>query len=63
VLEVVILRRRPTKWKWQVCNMAGTPVMSGWGRTRQAAQYHAYRALFLLLAAGSPNASRKRSVT
>jgi hypothetical protein len=53
VLEVVVIERRPTKWNWQVCSAAGAPVMSGWERTRQAARYQAYRALFLLLAAGS----------
>jgi hypothetical protein len=53
VLEVVIIQGRPMKWKWQVCNAAGAPVMSGSERTRQAARYQAYRALFLLLAASS----------
>jgi hypothetical protein len=53
VLEVVIVQRRPTKWRWQVRNSGGDPIMSGWEKTRQAAQYQGYRALFLLLAATS----------
>jgi hypothetical protein len=63
VFEVVITPRHRSKWKWQVCNAAGEPVMSGWERTRQAAQYHAYRALFLLLAAGSRQLNDKPNVT
>jgi hypothetical protein len=50
VLEVVVIERRPSKWKWQVCYADGAPVMSGWAKTRQEARYQAYRALFLLLA-------------
>ena len=63
VLEVVIIERRPTKWKWQVCNTAGTAIMSGWEKTRQAAKYQGYRALFLLLAASSlkPNNASEAS--
>jgi hypothetical protein len=56
MLEVVIIERRPTKWKWQVCYLEGTPIMSGWEKTREAARYRGDRALFLLLAAGrKPN--------
>lgn len=56
MLEIVIIERRPTKWKWQVFNPAGIPLMSGWEKSRQAAKYHADRALFLLLSAGpKPN--------
>lgn len=53
VLEVAIIQRRPTKWIWQVRSNDGNPIMSGWEKTRQAAQYQGYRALFLLLAATS----------
>ena len=56
MLEVVIIERRPTKWRWQVCNAAGTTIMSGWEKTRQAAKYQGDRALFLMLAASlKPN--------
>jgi hypothetical protein len=51
MLEVVVIQRRPTKWTWQVCNAAGTPIMTGWEKTRRAAKYQGDRALFLLLAA------------
>jgi hypothetical protein len=37
--------------------------MGGWERTRQAARYQAYRALFLLLAASSRQLNDKPSVT
>jgi hypothetical protein len=62
VLELVVIERR-RKWKWQVCSAAGEPVMGGWERTRQAARYQAYRALFLLLAASSRQLNDKPSVT
>lgn len=51
MLEITIVQRRPTKWRWQVRSSDGNPIMSGWERTRQAARYQGYRALFLLLAA------------
>ena len=62
MLEVVVIERR-RKWKWQVCSAAGSPVMSGCERTREAARYQAYRALFLLLAASSTQLNDKPSVT
>ena len=60
MFEMVIIEHRPTKWKWQVCNLEGTPIMSGWEKTREAARYQGYRALFLLLAASrKPNNATK----
>jgi hypothetical protein len=53
VFDVVIIRRRPNKWVWQVRDRAGTILMHGWESTRDAAKYRGDRALFLLLAATS----------
>jgi hypothetical protein len=52
VLEVLITKRRPTKWEWRVCDRYGTTIMGGFESTRRAAKYRGYRALFHLLAFG-----------
>jgi hypothetical protein len=49
VLEVLITERGPTKWEWRVCDHHHTTIMGGFERTRPAARYRGYRALFLLL--------------
>jgi hypothetical protein len=49
VLEVLITKRRPTKWEWRVCDRSGTTIMGGFESTRPAAKYRGNRALFLLL--------------
>ena len=49
----VVIGRRWAQWEWQVCDQAGTTIMWGWEKTREAARYKGNRALFLLLAAGS----------
>ena len=51
MFEVVIIKRNPAGWEWQVCDRSGTTLMRGWEDTRPAARYHGDRALFLLLAA------------
>ena len=52
MFEVKFVKRRPMKWEWEVCSLGGaTAIMSGWEKTRQAAKYRGYRAMFLLLAA------------
>jgi hypothetical protein len=53
MFEVVIIKRKPAKWVWQVCDRTGAIVMHGWERTRRAAKYRGDRALFMLLAAGA----------
>jgi hypothetical protein len=39
MFEVVIFRRSPTKWEWQVCDRKGNAIMRGWEHTRPAAGY------------------------
>jgi hypothetical protein len=53
MFEVVIIKRRPTKWEWRVCDAEGTILMHGWETTRRAAKYRGDRGLFLLLASGN----------
>jgi hypothetical protein len=49
VLEVLITKRRPTKWEWRVCDRHGTTIIGGFESTRPAAKYRGNRALFLFL--------------
>ena len=37
MFEVVITKRKPMKWEWQVCDRDGVTVMRGWEHTRHAA--------------------------
>jgi hypothetical protein len=60
MFEVVITKRKPMKWEWQVCNRDGITVMRGWEHTRHAAKYRGDRALFLLLAAAAYDPSKRR---
>jgi hypothetical protein len=53
MFEVVIFKRGPTRWEWQVCDRKGNAIMRGWEHTRPAAKYRGDRALFLLLAAAN----------
>ena len=48
MLEFVIFKRR-RNFCWQVRDKNGKMVATGREKTRSAARYHAYRALFLLL--------------
>jgi hypothetical protein len=50
VLEVLITAKGPTKWEWLVCDRHDSTIMGGFERSRLAARYRGYRALFLLLA-------------
>jgi len=43
------LNKRRRGWAWRVCTAAGDVVMGGSEGSRHAANYKAYRALFLLL--------------
>jgi hypothetical protein len=49
--EVIVIKRR-RKWEWQVRDRHGQLLMSGRERTRPAARYQGYRALFMILAVG-----------
>jgi hypothetical protein len=53
MFEVVIFKRSPTRWEWQVCDRKGNAIMRGWEHTRSAAKYRGDRSLFLLLAAAN----------
>jgi hypothetical protein len=60
MFDVVIIKRGPLKWEWQVCDREGTILMRGWEHTRRAARYKGDRALFLLLAAGPMSDPKRR---
>jgi hypothetical protein len=45
----MFLNKRGRGWTWRVCTTAGDVVMWGLEGSRHAANYKAYRALFLLL--------------
>ena len=50
MFDVSVIHRRQN-WEWQVRNDEGVIVMQGRERSRPAARYRGYRALFLLLEA------------
>jgi len=68
----MFLNKRGRRWTWRVCTTAGDVVMCGSEGSRDAANYRACRALFLLLqtapyrlmwmsgAGGAPLRSRPR---
>ena len=47
--EVIVVKRRRA-WEWQLRDQSGVLIMGGREKSRPAARYHGYRALFLLLA-------------
>ncbi|MEO8317742.1 MAG: hypothetical protein ABI561_05405 [Bradyrhizobium sp.] len=47
--EVIVIKRRRA-WEWQLRDQSGILVIGGRERTRPAARYQGYRALFMLLA-------------
>lgn len=51
MLEYVVFKRH-RNFCWQVRDQNGKMVASGREKTRPAARYHAYRALFLVLSTG-----------
>jgi len=51
MLEFVILKRR-RNFSWQVRDQNGKMIATGREKTRRAARYRAYRALFLSLSTG-----------
>ena len=51
MLELVVIKRR-RGWDWRMRDKNGTVIAGGREKTRPAARYHAYRALFLSIAAG-----------
>jgi hypothetical protein len=51
MLEFIVFKRR-RNFCWQVRDQNGKMVATGREKTRPAARYHAYRALFMVLATG-----------
>jgi len=49
--EVTIVKRRRS-WEWRVHDQSGQLFMHGRERSRPAARYQGYRALFMLLSVG-----------
>jgi hypothetical protein len=47
--EVIVVKRRRA-WEWQLCDQSGILIMGGREKSRPAARYQGYRALFMLLA-------------
>jgi hypothetical protein len=47
--EVIVIKRRRT-WEWQLRDQSGILIMGGREKSRPAARYQGYRALFTLLA-------------
>jgi hypothetical protein len=47
--EVIVIKRRRA-WEWQLRDQSGMLIMGGRERSRPAARYQGYRALFMLLA-------------
>jgi hypothetical protein len=47
--EVVVTKRRRA-WEWQLRDQSGILIMGGREKSRPAARYQGYRALFMLLA-------------
>ncbi|MCA6118776.1 hypothetical protein J6524_28430 [Bradyrhizobium sp. WSM 1738] len=51
--DVIVIKRR-RNYEWQVRDQDGALLMRGRERTRPAARYQGYRALFMMLAVGPP---------
>jgi hypothetical protein len=47
--EVFVIKRRRA-WEWQLRDQGGILIMGGREKSRPAARYQGYRALFMLLA-------------
>jgi hypothetical protein len=47
--EVIVIKRRRA-WEWQLRDQGGILIIGGREKTRPAARYQGYRALFMLLA-------------
>jgi hypothetical protein len=48
----LILVDRNRGWEWRVCDQSGVALSKGREKTRAAARYRGYQAMFLLLASG-----------
>lgn len=60
--EVTIVKRRRS-WEWLVHDRDGKLIMHGRERSRPAARYQGYRALFMLLSVGRRTAPRSTAAT
>jgi len=56
--DVIVIKRR-RNFEWQVREQNGTLLRRGRERTRPAARYQGYRALFMILAIGTRPAEPK----
>jgi hypothetical protein len=61
MLEFIVIRRRRS-WDWQLHDQNGTIVAGGREKTRPAARYRAYRALFRVIATGWKATDLQRSL-
>jgi hypothetical protein len=50
MFELSVINRK-RRWEWRVCDNEGVILVRGWERSRVAARYRGYSALFLLLGA------------
>jgi hypothetical protein len=62
MLELVVIKRR-RNWDWRLHDPTGLVVAGGREKTRPAARYCAYRALFLAIASGWKATRQKPSRT
>ncbi|OSJ36729.1 hypothetical protein BSZ19_02840 [Bradyrhizobium japonicum] len=53
MLDLILIDRNRRGWEWRVCDQSGTALGKGRERTRMAARYRGYQAMFLLLASGA----------
>jgi hypothetical protein len=53
MLQLMLIDRNRRGWEWRVCDQSGVVLSKGRERTRVAARYRGYRAMFLLLASGA----------
>lgn len=53
MLQLNLIDRNRRGWEWRVCDTAGIVLDKGRERTRIAARYRGYQAMFVILAGGS----------
>jgi len=50
MLDIVLVDRNRRGWEWRLCDESGAVLGRGRERTRLAARYRVYQAMFLALA-------------
>jgi len=53
MLQLNIIDRNRWGWEWRVCDASGVVLNKGREKTRIAARYRGYQAMFILLASGA----------